>query len=177
MAGQLAGVGVLGRSGASRVGTWRGAARRSAGRLRVAGGGGVPRSPVLCGSRHMVRRGRRAGVRREGCSGVGEQGWSGSGGSREQREEEGGREKEKGNGEKKMRKREKEKEKGEGKKRKRGDASAPTAAIGRAWPTGGRAARDGTPARKERELRPAEKGTTVEIGCQDSGTKFREGIK
>jgi len=50
-----------------------------------------------------------------------------------------------------MRKREKEKEKGEGKKRKRGDASAPTAAIGRAWPTGGRAARDGTPARKERE--------------------------
>ena len=50
-----------------------------------------------------------------------------------------------------MRKREKEKEKGEGKKRKRGDASAPTAAIGRAWRTGGRATRDGTPARKERE--------------------------
>ena len=63
--------GVLGRSGASRVGARRGAARRSAGRLRVAGGGGVPRSPVLCGSHHTVRRGRRAGVRREGCSGVG----------------------------------------------------------------------------------------------------------
>ena len=76
-----------------------------------------------------------------------------------------------------MRKKEKEKEKGEGKKRKRGDASAPTAAIGRAWPTGGRAARDGTAARKERELRSVEKGTMVEIGCQDSGTKFREGIK
>jgi len=78
------GAGVLGRSGASRVGARRGAARRSAGRLRVAGGGGVPRSPVLCGSRHTVRRGRRAGVRREGCSGVGARRWAarhGAGGS------------------------------------------------------------------------------------------------
>jgi len=108
---------------------------------------------------------------------VGEQGWSGSGGAREQREEEGGREKEKGNGEKKMRKEKKKRKRGGEKEKKRGDVSAPTAAIGRAWPTGGRAARDGTAARKERELRSAEKGTTVEIGCQDSGTKFREGIK
>ena len=78
------GAGVLGRSGASRVGARRGTARRSAGRLRVAGGGGVPRSPVLCGSRHTVRRGRRAGVRREGCSGVGARRWAarhGAGGS------------------------------------------------------------------------------------------------
>ena len=78
------GAGVLGRSGASRVGARRGAARRSAGRLRVAGGGSVPRSPVLCGSRHTVRRGRRAGVRREGCSGVGARRWAarhGAGGS------------------------------------------------------------------------------------------------
>ena len=93
-------------------------------------------------------------MRREGCSGVGEQGWSGSGGAREQREEEGGREKEKGNREKKMRKEEKEKEKGEGKKRKRGDASAPIVAIGRAWPTG--AGWDSSEER-ERELRSAEK--------------------
>ena len=77
-----------------------------------------------------------------------------------------------------MRKREKDKEKGEGKKRKRGDASAPTEAIGRTWPTGGRAARDGTAARKEREnYGQRKKGTTVEIGCQDDETKFREGIK
>ena len=78
------GAGVLGCSGVSRVGARRGAARRSAGRLRVAGGGGVPRSPVLCGSRHTVRRGRRAGVRREGCSGVGARQWAarhGAGGS------------------------------------------------------------------------------------------------
>ena len=57
---------------------------RSAGRLRVEGGGGVPRSLVLCGSRHTVRRGRRAGVRREGCSGVRARRWAarhGAGGS------------------------------------------------------------------------------------------------
>ena len=47
-------------------------------------------------------------------------------------------------------KKEKEKERGR-KREKRRDASAPIAASGRAWPTSGRAARDGTTARKKWE--------------------------
>ena len=39
----------------------------------------------------------------------------------------------------------------EGKREKGRNASAPTAASGRAWPTVGRAARDGTAARKKRK--------------------------
>ena len=116
-------------------------------------------------------------MRREGCSGVGEQGWSGSGGAREQREEEGGREKEKGNGEKKMRKEKKKIKRGGEKEKKgrrvgvdRGNRSrvADRRSSGAGWDTS---------EERERELRPTEKGTTVEIGCQDIGTKFREEIK
>jgi hypothetical protein len=61
--------------------------------------------------------------------------------------------KEKKNGEKKMGKREKNKKKKrrEGEREKGRVASAPTVASGRVWPTGGRAVRDGTVARKKRE--------------------------
>jgi len=58
-------------------------------------------------------------------------------------------EKRKENGKKEK---EKEKEKERGRKREKGrDASAPIAASGRAWPTGGRVARDGMAVRKKRE--------------------------
>jgi len=60
-------------------------------------------------------------------------------------------------------KREKEKEKGEGKKRKRGDVSASSAAIGRAWPTGGRAARDGTAARENYGQRKKERRWKLDV--------------
>ena len=153
---------------------WRGAA------LGQGGGAGVRaprRARALAGRERGVGQGR-PGSGAQAC-GTGSAGRAMLG-SRGRREEKGGREKEKEKWrkEKKMGKRKKEKEKGEGKKIKRGDASAPTAAIGRAWPTGGRAGRVGTAARKEREnYGQRNKGTMEEIECQDNRTKFREGIK
>ena len=72
----------------------------------------------------------------------------------------------------------KEKEKGEGEKEKKGRRVG--ADRGNRSRVADRRSSDAgwdTSEERERELRPAEKGTTVEIGCQDSGTKFREGIK
>jgi len=69
------------------------------------------------------------------------------------------REKEKGGGRRKKEKKRKGKRKWEGKRKERerekergrGIAPAPIAAGGRAWPTGSRAARDETAARKKRQ--------------------------
>jgi hypothetical protein len=76
-----------------------------------------------------------------------------------------------------MGKRKKKKKKRRGKKKK-GDASAPIAAIGRVWPTGGRAARDWTAARKKRGVRPVEKkgGTMNEVGYQDGRKALGENL-
>ena len=82
---------------------------------------------------------RGAGAERQRREGKGPVGLRGRGERKKERGKENG----------KMGK--KRKRKGGERERKRRDASATTAANGRAWPTGGRSARDGTAARKKRE--------------------------
>ena len=112
-------------------------------------------------------QGRRVGRRRSGVAGLG-----GVGAASRPRCAGGERGKERRRGrKKKMEKRKKEKEKERGRKREGRDASAPTAASGRAWPIGGRAARDETAVRKKREgtVGGKEMTTLNELGCWDDG--------